>query len=138
MSAKIPTIPITCGFLRNIHELKRASLTQPSPPSDFVLPEFPYVNLDILKNLYYALIYPFLTYGVIAWGNTYETTLQPLFILQKKAVRIITFSRFDHHSSPLFRSLSVIKIFDLVTLQIAIFMYKFNNNLLPSVFHSFL
>ena len=44
-----------------------------------------YVDLDILLSLYYALIYPFLTYGIIIWGNTYKTTLQPNFILQKKS-----------------------------------------------------
>ena len=51
-----------------------------------------YVDLNILVKLYYALIYPFLTYGILIWGNTYDTTLKPIFILQKKAVRIITFS----------------------------------------------
>ena len=42
-----------------------------------------YVNIDILTNLYYSLIHPFPTYGIIIWGNTYSTTLQPLYILQK-------------------------------------------------------
>ena len=43
-----------------------------------------YVGLDILLSLYYALIYPFLTYGIIIRGNTCMTTLQPIFFLQKK------------------------------------------------------
>ena len=33
-----------------------------------------YVNSDILVELYYALIYPFLTYGLISWINTYTST----------------------------------------------------------------
>ena len=37
------------------------------------------VDINVLSNLYHALIYPFLIYGKIAWGNTYSTTLQPLF-----------------------------------------------------------
>lgn len=96
-----------------------------------------YVSQKILVSLYYALVSPFLTYGVIAWGNTYESTINPIFILQKKAVRIITFSSFDHHSSPLFKSLEIIKFHDLVSLHISIFMYKFHNHLLPSIFQSF-
>ena len=32
-----------------------------------------YVNSDILVELY-ALIYPFLTYGLISWINTYSST----------------------------------------------------------------
>ena len=33
-----------------------------------------YVNSDILVELYYALIYPFLTYGLISWINIYSST----------------------------------------------------------------
>jgi hypothetical protein len=96
-----------------------------------------YVGLHILIKLYYALIYPFLIYGIISWGNTYNTTLQPLFILQKKAIRIMTFSNFDEHSSPLFKQLYIVKLYDLVTLHNVVFMYKFHNNLLPIAFDTF-
>ena len=82
-------------------------------------------------------IHPFLTYGIIIWGNTYKTTLQPIFILQKRAMRLIAFSRFDEHSSPLFKSLEIIKFLDLATFHLAIFMYKYHNQLLSSAFKSF-
>ena len=42
------------------------------------------VTNQVLIKLYYSLIYPFLTYSLITWGNTYQTTLLPLIILQKK------------------------------------------------------
>ena len=40
----------------------------------------PYVNLETLTDLYYSLIklYPFLIYGMTAWGNTYKSTLTPI------------------------------------------------------------
>ena len=44
-----------------------------------------YVNLKTLTNLYYSLIYPFLIYGITAWGNTYKSTLTPIITLQKKS-----------------------------------------------------
>ena len=97
-----------------------------------------FVNKEILVSLYYALSYPFLTYGILSWGCTYETNLKPIFILLKKAVRIITFSAYDDSSSPLFKELSIIKLFDLVNLHIVIFMFKFRNNLLPTAFSLFL
>ena len=96
-----------------------------------------YVNTVTLKNMYYSLIHPFVIYGIIAWGNTYETTLKPIFVLQKKALRIITFSSFDHPSSSLYKSLNIIKLPDLVKLTVAIFMYKYHNRLLPTAFQSF-
>ena len=52
-------------------------------------------------------------------------------------MRIITFSNFDQHSTPLFRLLNVIKLYDLVTLHISVFMFKFPNRLLPSYFDFF-
>ena len=91
----------------------------------------------MLSNLYYTLIYPFLIYGIIAWGNTYLTTLQPLFILQKKTIRLMTFKSFHEHSSPIFRKLNIIKLDDLISYHIAVFMYRFNNSLLPSAFDAF-
>ena len=95
-----------------------------------------YVDTTILTSLYYAMIYPFLIYGIIVWSNSYPTTLQPIFKLQKKIVRIITFSKFDEHSSPLFRQLQIIKLADLVIYNVAVFMFKFHNKLLPSIFDS--
>ena len=77
----------------------------------------------MLSSLYYTLIYPFLIYGIIAWGNTYLTTLQPLFILQKKTIRLMTFKSFHEHSSPIFRKLNIIKLDDLISYHIAVFMY---------------
>ena len=92
-----------------------------------------YMNRNILINLYNGLIYPFLIYGIIIWGNTYPTTTHPLFVLQKKATRIMTFSQLDRHSSSLFRDLSILKFPDLVTFHTTIFMHKLYNNMLPSV-----
>jgi hypothetical protein len=37
-----------------------------------------YVNLDILVNLYYCLIYPYLIYGIVTWGHTYQSSINPL------------------------------------------------------------
>ena len=96
-----------------------------------------YVSVTILKQLYSSLIYPFLIYGATIWGNTYETTLHPLIILQKKAVRIITFSQFSDHTSPLFRDLNVMKFIDVIYYLNCVFMFKFHSNLLPSAFCNF-
>lgn len=97
-----------------------------------------YTNIDILVRFFYALIYPFLIYALYAfltaWGNIYSISLGQLVVLQKKAVRIVTFSPLDEHSSPLFRHLQIIKLVDLIELFTGTFMYKYYNNLLPSNF----
>ena len=65
------------------------------------------VDNHILVMLYYSLIYPFLTYGVHVWGLTLPSFLTQLFIIQKKAIRIISFSEPKSHSEPLFKSLNL-------------------------------
>ena len=60
--------------------------------------------------LYYSLIYPFLSYGVHVWGLTFPSFLTQLFIIQKKAIRILSFSEPKSHSEPLFKSLNLLKL----------------------------
>ena len=96
-----------------------------------------YVNRKILHQLYYSIIYPFLTYGLSIWGNTYSSPLKPLITLQKRAIRTITFSKPDEHSEPLFMELVILKLTDLVTLHNALLMYHYYYNLLPSSFENF-
>ena len=96
-----------------------------------------FVTPKILLQLYYSLIYPYLTYGLILWGNTYVTNLNPLVTLQKRVVRIITFSHYDAHTSPLFKELSIIKLLDLIPLHNSLFMYDYFNNNLSPVFNDF-
>jgi hypothetical protein len=41
------------------------------------------------RMLYYGLIYPFLSYGIIVWGQSSKALTRSIFILQKRAVRCI-------------------------------------------------
>ena len=91
-----------------------------------------YVNRNILHQLYYSIIYPFLTYGLSIWGNTYSSTLKPLIILQKRAICTRTFSKPDEQSEPLFKELKILRLTDLVILHNALFMYHYYYSLLPS------
>ena len=80
----------------------------------------PYVTQKILVNVYYAIIYPFLLYGIELWGNTCMSYLTPLFLLQKKFVRMATHNdNFEKepgplaHSFPLFHTLNIMTVFAL-------------------------
>ena len=67
-----------------------------------------FVDNHILVMLYYSLIYPFLSYGVHVWSLTFPSFLTQLFIIQKKAIRILSFSEPKSHSEPLFKSLNLL------------------------------
>ena len=96
-----------------------------------------YVSSQILIQLYHAIIYPFLTYGCMVWGNNYITNIKPIEILQKRTIRITTYTKVDAHTTPLFAKLNLLKLQDIITLYIACFMYNYSNSNIPNAFNSF-
>jgi len=96
-----------------------------------------YVDLETLKLIYYSLIYPYLQYGAITWGNTYKTRLNHLNVLNNKVIRIMTYSHYLTHCPPLYKELNILQLNDIVFIQIALFMYDYFNNNLPSAFHKY-
>ena len=87
----------------------------------------------ILLTIYNSLIQPHFIYGLYLWG----LNCKRLKILQKKAVRILAFRPYISHSTPIFKTLKILKLEDLYTMQLYKFYYKNTNNLLPSYFNSF-
>ena len=73
-----------------------------------------YINVDILIMPYYSIIYPFLTYEIQVCGLTYPTYLKPVTTLQKRVVRIMTFSNPRSYSEPLLKSLRLLKFSDII------------------------
>ena len=46
----------------------------------------PFVNIKIMKTLYYALVYPHILYAIEVWGSAGITILNRLLVLQKRIV----------------------------------------------------
>ena len=84
-----------------------------------------------LYILYNSLILPYLEYCTETWGNTYKTALQPLFIMQKRAMRIIHRVDYGAHTNDLFWKSKTLKLFDLVEHKTVQVLYKARNYLLP-------
>ncbi len=51
--------------------------------------------------------------------------------LQKKAVRIISLSKYNAHTEPIFKQILLLKVIDILKLQELKFYHKFKNNKLP-------
>ena len=95
----------------------------------------PFVTPKILIDVYYAIIYPFLLYGVIIWGSACNTFLLPIHILQKTIVRLITSNIRPNttpgplpHSPPLFYQLKLLNIFDIYKAKLGKFVYESSTN----------
>ena len=92
------------------------------------------LNKKTLTTLYYSFIYPYLHYGIEAWGNTYNVHLDPLIKMQKRAVRIISSSSYKAHTEPIFKDLKLLNVTNIYRLNVLMFMYKLKHGILPNVF----
>jgi hypothetical protein len=88
-----------------------------------------------LLQIYNGLIAPHLSYGIESWGSAPGSVLKRMIILQKKAMRIITNSTYNAHTSPIFKRLKILKIPDIFKLHCAKINYRKILNFLPE-FHS--
>ena len=96
-----------------------------------------FLPIHVLVCLYNSLFSPFLQYGILVWGLTYETYINPVFLLQKRAVRAISFEHYTAPSTPIFSDLKILKLQDLFHLKLLSFVYECVNKISPSCFHSF-
>ena len=93
--------------------------------------------LDVLFCLYNALFLPFLQYGLIVWGQTYASYIDPIFKLQKRAVRAISFQPLMSPSLPIFNDFKLLKLSEIFELQLLTFVFDSINKTSPSCFHDF-
>ena len=87
-----------------------------------------------LLLLYNTMVLPYITYCNTVWANCAKTKILPILLLQKRALRICSGAPYLANSDPLFRKLKTMKIADINTFQVAVFMFKYFNNQLPSTF----
>jgi hypothetical protein len=84
----------------------------------------------VLMNIYNALVVPHLNYGIILWGNDQSR----LYKLQKKAMRAILNSKYNAHTSIIFKQLRILKLKNLYEQHCLNFCYKLEKKELPDYF----
>ena len=92
-----------------------------------------YLPVDILRILYSRMVHSHLNYAMLAWGFA-STRLNKL---QKRIIRTITWSRYNAHTSPLFKSLRLLTLHDMLKVNVLKFYHRYLHNELPPYFYSF-
>ena len=102
----------------------------------------PFTTTEILTSIYYAIIYPFLLYGITVWGTACNTCIAPILILQKRFVRLATYNDTYpdvpgplSHTISLFHRLKILKIFDIFKLQLGKLVYESINNIIIIIYY---
>ena len=69
-----------------------------------------FIPCTTLLNIYQSLILPYLTYGLVAWGQAVKTHLQKILVLQKRVLRLMYLSEPRASTEPLFISSNILPL----------------------------
>ena len=92
-----------------------------------------YLPQNILKMIYTSIIQSNLNYCILAWGYNCGRLKK----LQKRAIRLITDSPYNSHTSPIFKQLNILQLEDMFKVNMLKWYYQFKNKKLPFYFNSF-
>ena len=92
------------------------------------------VTSKTLKNMYYTFVYTYIIYCNLLWGNTKKAYIDPLYKLQKKAIRILCNIRRRDETSVFFKNEQIIKVIDMYRYQTVLFMYRIREKTLPEIY----
>ena len=57
------------------------------------------LSVKSMKLLYNSLVFPYINYCLEVWGNTYQSNIHPIFVMQKKAIRLVFKANFNDHTN---------------------------------------
>ena len=91
-----------------------------------------FTPFSTLLNIYQSLIFPYLSHGLVAWGQAAKSHMEKILVLQKRVLRLMNFAKFSSHAVPYFVSSKVLPIYLLYYKLISLLMLDVHNNSLQS------
>ena len=91
-----------------------------------------YLDSYSIQILYNSLFLPYIEYCLEIWGCAYVSNLNCIFILQKRAIRLICNLKYRDHTNVYFFNLNLLKLFDLIDVKICVIMFKASKLVLPA------
>ena len=96
-----------------------------------------YLDREALMLIYNSLFDSRLRYGILAWGTMSEQKISKLRSLQNRVVRFITFSSFRTSVAPLYATLKILPLNEILFMQKSIFMHSIHYKSLPFALQSY-
>ena len=97
-----------------------------------------YLTKRSLLLLFHSLFNSHIQYGILCWARCSKTAMQPLITLFNKAIKCINFKDFENEDVlELMHKNKILHINELFKLELAKFMFRYVNRLLPTNFNNF-
>ena len=93
-----------------------------------------YTSQELLRTIYYALFDSHVRYGCQIWGHSNSQLINDLAILQRKAMRILTFKDRFTPAGPLFKQLQILNLEQIIQSQNCLLPLNHINKSLPDTF----
>ena len=90
-----------------------------------------FVPFPTLHSIYQSLMFPYLSYSLVVWGQAPQSHLNKILVLQKRALRIMYFSNSRAHAVPLFVSANILPLNLLYFETVSNLMYDISKNSAP-------
>ena len=93
-----------------------------------------------LRQFYHTLIYPHISYAIVAWGSAYKTHVNKLQVKQNHFARVVLFEVLYGENTP--SALPLLNLLDLLTINNVYqfkalkFIHALHKQSLPSVFNN--
>ena len=91
-----------------------------------------FLSVKGLKAIYYSLFHSHLVYCNIIWSSAKNYLINPIFVKQKAAIRIVCSSKYNAHTEPLFKSVSILPLPKLNTFFKLQFFQRFVQGFTPA------
>ena len=84
-----------------------------------------FFSINIMRSLYYALVYPHISYGIEVWYPAAPNYVKnQIEILQKKIIRVIKFLHYNAHTQPHFVDLKLLPVQYVFKYRIGQYLFK--------------
>jgi len=93
------------------------------------------LDYESLRSIYYALFHSNLIFGLPIYSCTASKNLKKITSLQKSAIRVITKSKYNAHTEPLFKKCSILPIDKLIYFFNIQIMQQYKQGFLPPSFN---
>ena len=81
--------------------------------------------------LYNSLIYSHLSYGILLWGSTFQTYLNMIRTMQKRALRYTVHAPYNSPTKPILEEFRILELTNIYKFHLGKYMFLQLNELLP-------
>ena len=93
-----------------------------------------FIDKRALKTLYNSLVHSHFLYCIPIWSCASKSSFKKLELLQKKALRTISLSKYNAHTVPIFKKIEILPIKEQAILSSLLIMYDYVHQKLPYSF----